>query len=370
MPQSHPTLAFKSVHPSVHPEFIALFPHILSLCQGWKSKGNYSITSHWHCPQVEAHEQIFFWVSEHSLLLCRCLISVFSQDSISHYDHGLSLMWAQSTRSTYGGALIDWIAWCNANRIPEDDRLPISHELLSMFIASKISHDGASHAGNIMSGLRAWHIVQGFNWSFGEDPLVLGLKHTISSNAPPSTTRPLRPPVLIAHLEALRLNLDLISNPFDISVYMVACCAFWGVSRLGELVISSSSDREPEKRVHRECAFSWDYLPDTTTLSGAHWHIPWTKTTQFCGATMVLTDLADMADCSPVKALKHHLSCSSTLPMSANLFTYSNSLSSVSWSPMTKSLFLTHCRSIWKDAGLGECGGHSFRIGGTTELLM
>ncbi|KAF9519754.1 hypothetical protein BS47DRAFT_1086463 [Hydnum rufescens UP504] len=41
--------------------------------------------------------------------------------------------------------------------------------------------------------LRAWHIAQGFDWPFGEDPLVLGLKHAISSNAPPSTTHPLRP---------------------------------------------------------------------------------------------------------------------------------------------------------------------------------
>ncbi|KAF9513631.1 hypothetical protein BS47DRAFT_1457694 [Hydnum rufescens UP504] len=275
-------------------------------------------------------------------------------------------MWAQSPHSTYGVALIDWIAWCDANAIPEDDRLPISCEHLPMFVASKISHDGASHARNIMLGLRAWHIAQGFDWPFGEDPLVLGLKHAISSNALPSTTHPLCPPVLIAHLEALCLNLELLSNPFDIAVFTVACCAFWGISCLGKLVISSPSDHEPEKR----CSFSWDYLPDKTTLSGAHWHIPWTKTTQHHGAMMILTNLADMADCSLVKALEHHFSCSSTLPTTSNLFAFSNPLSPTSWSPMTNPIFLTCCHSIWKNAGLGDCSGHSFRIGGTTELLM
>ncbi|KAF9506379.1 hypothetical protein BS47DRAFT_1352787 [Hydnum rufescens UP504] len=306
MPIPRPQLipSFKFVHPSVHPKLIVLFPCILSLHQGWKSKGKHSIISHWHCPQVEAHERVFFWVSEHSLSLCCHLISIFSQDSISCYNCGLSLMWAQSTHSTYGVALIDWIAWCDANAIPEDDCLPISCEHLPMFVASKISHDGASHAGNIMLGLQAWHIAQGFDWPFGKDPLVLGLKHAISSNALPSTTCLLCPPALITHLEALCLNLELLSNPFDIAVFT--------------LVISSPSD---------QCSFSWDYLPDKTTLSGAHWHFPWMKTTQHHGAMMILINLADMADCSPVKALEHHFSCSSTLPTTANLFTLGSPIS-------------------------------------------
>ncbi|KAI0059038.1 hypothetical protein BV25DRAFT_1809765, partial [Artomyces pyxidatus] len=42
-----------------------------------------------------------------------------------------------------------------------------------------------------------------------------------------------------------------------------------------------------------------------------------------------------------------------------------------SWQTLTKSMFLQRCNEIWKRQGLHVLeGGHSFRIGGTTEWLL
>ncbi|KZT10998.1 uncharacterized protein LAESUDRAFT_644183, partial [Laetiporus sulphureus 93-53] len=40
------------------------------------------------------------------------------------------------------------------------------------------------------------------------------------------------------------------------------------------------------------------------------------------------------------------------------------------WAPMTRPWFLNHCNAIWTSAGLCSMTGHSFRIGGATELLL
>ncbi|KAJ7333492.1 hypothetical protein DFH08DRAFT_708228, partial [Mycena albidolilacea] len=41
-----------------------------------------------------------------------------------------------------------------------------------------------------------------------------------------------------------------------------------------------------------------------------------------------------------------------------------------SWAPMTKTWFMKRCTQIWDAAGILLGFGHSFRIGGSTELLL
>ena len=36
---------------------------------------------------------------------------------------------------------------------------------------------------------------------------------------------------------------------------------------------------------------------------------------------------------------------------------------------MVKSAFMNRCTAIWSAAGIQQCSGHSFRIGGATELI-
>ncbi|KAF8306976.1 hypothetical protein DL93DRAFT_2065117, partial [Clavulina sp. PMI_390] len=41
----------------------------------------------------------------------------------------------------------------------------------------------------------------------------------------------------------------------------------------------------------------------------------------------------------------------------------------VGFSSLTRNSLLARCNEVWSACGLGKCSGHSFRIGGTTELL-
>jgi hypothetical protein len=98
--------------------------------------------------------------------------------------------------------------------------------------------------------------------------------------------------------------------------------------------------------------------------AGASFHIPWTKTTKEDGATITLTACNDHL--CPIKALTFHFSMNHQIPDNAPLFAF---MSTSGYSLPTKSFFLSTCSSIWEAAGLPPVQGHSFRIGGASELL-
>jgi hypothetical protein len=318
-------------------------------------------------PKVPSIERIFFWVSPSSLIRRRQLCSRYSPFMIEKFDSSLRGMYADGTLSSYGSGLINWIQWCDKCSIPEDCRLPINLDDLRMFIAFKDDIEGVAKTNNTLSGLRAWHIVQDVTWN-ADDELVAGFCRSIASHAPQSSFLPPRPPVTLLHLRTLRAHLD-ITKPFDSAVFALACVCFWGVCRLGELTSPGLRDTQPTHRVLRDCRLCvpwWtiSFNPRQTI----DFHLPWTKTTRTQGGDVHLSEWDDCIDISAPRALSWHLRCNWSVPSSAPLFAYaSNDL--ISWTPMTKSAFMSRCRSIWALSNLGDCSGHSFCIGGTTELL-
>jgi hypothetical protein len=103
-------------------------------------------------------------------------------------------------------------------------------------------------------------------------------------------------------------------------------------------------------------------------ISTSIYLIPWTKSTKASGANIHLSEWDDNgADTSAIKALAWHLRFSASLPDSAPLAFPSPD--PVGFTPLTRMSMLKRCKQIWKAAGLGDCGGYSFRIGGTMELL-
>ena len=73
-------------------------------------------------------------------------------------------------------------------------------------------------------------------------------------------------------------------------------------------------------------------------------------------------------NCSPVAAINHHLESNSSVPSSAPMFTFE--MGEGMWSPMRCSWFLVWCNEVWAHEELISIKGHSFRIGGTTHLLL
>ena len=151
-----------------------------------------------------------------------------------------------------------------------------------------------------------------------------------------------RPPVRLPHL---RFLLSLTS-------YL----------RLGELTVPSPRAFNPSFHVTRSVEVV--HRSNRDTSSSASFRIPWTKTTKEEGATIVLTARDDHL--CPLKALSFHFSMNPDIPGSAPLFSFA---SPSGYSMPTKSFFLAFCSSIWKTAGLPAVSGHSFRIGGASELL-
>ena len=230
---------------------------------------------------------------------------------------------------------------------------------------------GSSNISTIMSGIRAWHIAQDVVWNGDptHDALIKGVRHAVSSSAPSSTVRPLRDPVSLEHLCLLHRGLD-ITRSMDAAVYAVACCAFWGVCRLGELTVSSRNETaiESAKRVRRDPLPSFTY-DDASSSCAAEFRIPWTKTTKHVGATIVLTHIDGSQGTSPVDALRNHLHINNSFSGQAHLFAYLDPKSDTVV-PMVKKTFMARCNVVWKQAGLSPLTGHSFRIGGCTELLL
>jgi hypothetical protein len=70
----------------------------------------------------------------------------------------------------------------------------------------------------------------------------------------------------------------------------------------------------------------------------------------------------------PEKAYDNHMKVNANIPGWAPLFSFETG--NGQWAPMTKDWFMRRCTEIWTHAKLNLVHGHSYRIGGSTELLL
>ena len=205
-----------------------------------------------------------------------------------------------------------------------------------------------------MYGIRAWHVIHGAPYHGG-----LHLKlimNAVNRLAPPK--KPLRPPVTRFMIELLFQKLDPTSSE-DVCVLCGAAVAFWCQNRLGELFAASSRTFDP-KLVPKRC----DLGPSSALNGSLPLHLPYTKVAGFRGEDV--RALHQLGTSDPVAAIHHHLLVN-RVPENLPLLSYCTALG---WTYMTKTHFLAICNRVWIKAGIPSAVGHSFRIGGTTELLM
>ncbi|KAI0688795.1 hypothetical protein C8T65DRAFT_589124 [Cerioporus squamosus] len=264
------------------------------------------------------------------------------------------------TRKNYGAGLLRFHQFCDLHGIPERDRMPASELLLAAFTSAWVGKVRAGTIDNWLSGLHFWHMSRGAQWC--GDRLLKATCTTAGKVQPPP--KPKRPPVTIEHMHALRSGLDL-TDAFDAAVYALACAAFWGCRRLGELLLQSPKEFDPKRNVARRADIHFRAIRGTDKAY-AVFHIPWTKTTKTEGADIVLVGNEDPT--SPVQAFRHHLNANAAVPETAPMFSFETA--DGQWAPMTRAWFLERGNSIWKSKGLGTLTGHCFRIGGATEHLL
>ena len=308
----------------VHGILLTLYPRLASLPCGRKSRNSTaSIAEHWHRPHVEAGERLFFWTSDDAIQKRTDLLSRLNPTDVAAYDTAVVSLVASSTRQIYGAGLMEWIAYCDSRHVPEADRFPAEHHHLQAFIASCSGTIGTSKLNNVLSAMALWHHIHELPWSGLDNPLTKRFKRNAIARAPADSYLPPHPPITLRHLEALLQSLD-ISLPFDAAVWATACCTFWGVCRLGENTSPSLNDPDPSHRAHRSASHvEWTSTAPPSSHSppdGAHWHIPWTKTTGFVGATIIISKW-DHVSC-PVRALQNHLLINNSAPTDVTFFAY------------------------------------------------
>ncbi|TFK45707.1 hypothetical protein OE88DRAFT_1784038, partial [Heliocybe sulcata] len=309
-------------------------------------------------PQVAASDRLRCWYTPFSEHHDRRIAILLGNQTTDKLFHTLLSSLDHSTRQEYGGGLLRFAQFCDDHNIDEDSRMPASEELLAAFISEKAAGSRSDSAvQNWLQGLHFWHKVNGAPWQGAE--LVKQTLKGIWKMVPSTSRRVKHPPVTTEHMWALWRGLDL-GNSFDAAVWACACLAFWA---LGELTVPTRYSFDTRKHVRRDVVMAWRV--SATGVRSLHLHIPWTKSTQTDGADISVTGRSDL---DPLHAMRQHLHTNTSVPGHAPLFAFE--VSDGSWAPLVKDWFLTRCRAIWSENGLQDVYGHSFRIGGTTELLL
>lgn len=278
-----------------------------------------------------------------------------STAAAARVEYALHHGWADSTLTNYGHAVERFLAFCGTENIPPQFQLPADEFVLCAFAASSAGVHAGSTARNNIAALKAWHIAQGAEWK-GSARLHYVLTG-VENLAPEASKRPPRPPINAAMLLALYEGLDF-TKPSDVAIFAAACVAFWGQCRLGELLPTSKSPQASRFLPTRR-SISKSTRSDRATIL----RLPRTKTKK-SGDDVVL--VAQANPINPETALRAHLAVNA-VDHSLPLFTFRTP---TGHSILTRSQFLTRCNEIWQRAGYPRTTGHSFRIGGTTELLL
>ena len=263
------------------------------------------------------------------------------------------------TLSNYAAGLIKFMQFCDDFDIPETARMPAAEPFLCIFITAH----GAGKVGkgtltSWLTGLKLWHTINGAPW-LGKAHLSRAVKGA-TSFAPPSSTRPPRLPVMIDHLRTMKSNIQL-SNPFDAAVWAIACIAFWSQCRLIELCVDglfNPTQHAPKstplksRKTSTGVEYGGFFSPSTKTKRTGEW-ICWTDS---------------RCTCSTLTAFANHRKQNFHTPGHAPLFAYA--MPDGSWAPMKWSSFMDRCNEAWHSPFSMPMTGHSFRLGGTTHLLL
>lgn len=284
-----------------------------------------------------------------------------SPSSFPHFaarvDFIISSAWKDSTLVGYQAGVNRFLSFCALNHIHPTLALPANEFLLCSFAAFEAGSRSSGAIANDMAGIRAWHIMHNapYHGSIRLSYVIKGAH----KNTPAGLKRPPHPPVTTQMLDLLHAHLDP-AIPLDAVCLAVGDCALWGQARLGEFLPISQKQ------------FSARFFPIVSNLrptsSSGRSHmlfLPWSKTAREKGEELFLGRQRGPSD--PIASLNAHLAVNSPLP-SSHLFSYRDAKGALT--PLTKRKFLAHCNAVWSQHGFPCISGHSFRIGGTTELLL
>ncbi|KAJ7747966.1 hypothetical protein DFH07DRAFT_802895 [Mycena maculata] len=269
--------------------------------------------------------------------------------------HAIQNAWAESTLKKYNQGLKAFLRFCDTEQINPDQRLPADEFLLCAFAASRAGEIAGVTARGAVAAVKAWHIINNAEWRGG-----IRLRYTLRGveNLGPSK-HDQRPPVTEAMLRALDKDLDH-GDPKDAAVFATACCAYWGQIRLGEILSETQGSF-----IAGRIPLASNLGPPSTPAGSRVLRLPYTKTKGNKGDDAMLCRQRSTSD--PINAIEEHLKINS-IPPELPLFSHRNKGGDLIC--LTRKKLMLRCNAIWSRYGWPSCTGHSFRIGGTTELLL
>jgi hypothetical protein len=265
--------------------------------------------------------------------------------------------YAEATSANHCYAVKRFLRFAASCGVAEEDALPCKPEMLCLWIADGVGCTGVGTATANIAALSAWHRCRGLSFDI---PLqIKTIKRALRLHWPEEKQqKPLRPPI---SPKMIRLLAESWSDkgPREKCALAIALAAFMGQMRLGELAPASAENLDRSKLPSRARWSIYTKPKGSSTIS-----LPWTKTTGKAGALVTLPTQAAPLD--PTKAICLHL-VASELDDSALLCEFvENRKPQI----MDKELFMGMCNAIWSRHGFQRITGHSFRIGGTTSLLL
>lgn len=170
----------------------------------------------------------------------------------------------------------------------------------------------------------------------------------------------IRLPITIQVLTGIHDTLISSSNPEKLVIWTIASTAFFGVFRLGELLLTSAEAFDPVT------CLAWGdvAINSRTEPTMVQIHLKKSKCDQFGKGADIVIGRTGSNHC-PVRAILQYVTIRKDQPQSP-FFLKSSRL------PVTKSWFTRQIREVLSEMGLpqDQYAGHSFRIGAATTAAL
>ena len=236
--------------------------------------------------------------------------------------------------------------------------LPASPHMVSLWLASGFGRTGPGYAGQNLAALAAWHRLNGLPFATPSDARMIYSGLLVAWPKNREQKRLVKKPVVPRYMIAIH-QAFANGSPLEQAVLAVAKTAWAGQMRLGEILPQSAASLDRAKLPRRE-----HWRPSDRLQGSSYIRLPWTKTTKFEGDKVSLLEQHPTFDAST--AIMQHFTAS-RLPADALICEYvAGGVRKV----LDKPTFMAICNDVWMRKGWPRVTGHSFRIGGTTSLLL
>ena len=160
-------------------------------------------------------------------------------------------------------------------------------------------------------------------------------------------------------MNRMRVSLSASSNPEKVVIWAVACSAFFGFFRLGELLPDSVNSFNPA------LGLAWGdvALDNQAAPKMVQFHLKRSKCDQFGAGSDIVVGITG-AELCPVTAILLYIELRGARPGAFFLDS--------SFRPVTKPWFIQRVRELLNSVGAPhlQFAGHSFRIGAATTAAM